>query len=76
MIKRFLSKKGQAILLIFIAAVLALAPMIALGVLSCVQPDFTAPLFRTTAGWVAIGTALVMEIVGYIAIRKITAIEV
>jgi tight adherence protein B len=56
--------------------VLALAPMIALGVLSCVQPDFTAPLFRTTAGWVAIGTALVMEIVGYIAIRKITAIEV
>jgi Flp pilus assembly protein TadB len=41
-----------------------------------VQPDFTAPLFRTTAGWVAIGTALVMEIVGYIAIRKITAIEV
>lgn len=56
--------------------VLALAPMIALGVLSCVQPDFTAPLFSTTTGWVAIGVALVMEIAGYIAIRKITAIEV
>ena len=56
--------------------VLALLP-IALGAFLCtVSPDYMRPLFEETTGRIAIGVAIVMEIIGYVVIRKIVDIKV
>lgn len=56
--------------------VLALLP-VALGVfLTTVSPDYMRPLFEETTGQIAIGVAVVMEIIGFLVIRKIVDIKV
>ena len=56
--------------------VLALLP-VALGVfLTTVSPDYMRPLFEETTGQMAIGVAVVMEIIGFLVIRKIVDIKV
>lgn len=56
--------------------VLALLP-VALGVfLTTVSPDYMRPLFEETAGQIAIAVAVVMEIIGFLVIRKIVDIKV
>ncbi len=55
--------------------VLALLP-IALGLfLTAVSPDYMRPLFEETAGRIAIAVAIVMEIIGFLVIRKIVDIK-
>lgn len=60
----------------FEGAVLSLAPIFAFVIFYFVQPDFMTPLFKTTTGWCALGVAGVFELLGFICIRRITAIEV
>ncbi|MCR5438364.1 MAG: type II secretion system F family protein [Selenomonas sp.] len=56
--------------------VLALLP-VALGVfLTTVSPDYMRPLFEETTGRIAIAVAVVMEIIGFLVIRKIVDIKV
>ena len=56
--------------------VLALLP-VALGLfLTTVSPDYMRPLFEETAGRIAIAVAVVMEIIGFLVIRKIVDIKV
>ena len=56
--------------------VLALLP-VALGLfLTTVSPDYMRPLYEETAGRIAIAVAVVMEIIGFLVIRKIVDIKV
>ena len=56
--------------------VLALLP-VALGIfLTTVSPDYMRPLYEETAGRIAIAVAVVMEIIGFLVIRKIVDIKV
>lgn len=60
----------------FEAMAMASAPLVAFGVLYLCQPDLMQPLVTTLVGWIAIAVALVLEIVGFLVIRHIVAIEV
>lgn len=60
----------------FEALAMASAPLAAFLLLYFAQPELVIPLVTTFTGWVAIGAALTMEVIGYIVIRKIVTIEV
>jgi tight adherence protein B len=60
----------------FEALAMASAPMVAFLLLYACQPDLMQPLVTTTTGWIAIGVALALEIVGFVVIKKIVTIEV
>ena len=60
----------------FEAIVMSLVPLIAFVVLYFCQPDLMMPLVTTSVGWCAIAGVLVLEVLGYLTIRKIMSIEV
>jgi len=60
----------------FEGLVLGCMPVAAFGVFYLLQPDTMGVLFKSTAGWVAIGVVMVLEALGFITIAKITKIEV
>lgn len=60
----------------FEAMAMASAPLAAFLLLYLCQPDLMQPLVTTTKGWIAIGIALVLEIIGFVVIKKIVTIEV
>lgn len=60
----------------FEAIAMASAPLAAFLLLYFTQPGLMTPLVTTTTGWIAIGVAFVLEVIGYLVIRKIITIEV
>ena len=60
----------------FEAIAMASAPLAAFVLLYFCQPDLMLPLVTTAKGWMAIGAAATLEIIGYIVIKKIITIEV
>ncbi len=60
----------------FEAMAMASAPLAAFVLLYFCQPDLMQPLVTTTTGWIAICVALVLEVVGFVVIKKIVTIEV
>ncbi len=56
--------------------VITLLPFLLVGLISFINPSFMAPLFEDACGWIMMGVSVVMIIVGYIIINKITDIEV
>lgn len=60
----------------FEALAMASAPVAAFVLLYFCQPDLMRPLVTTTVGWIAIGVVAVLEVTGFLVIRKILAIEV
>ena len=51
-------------------------PVVLTGVISLINPEFTAPLFNDPCGWMMLGVSVVLIVVGYIVINKIVSIEV
>lgn len=60
----------------FEALAMGSAPLVAFILLYFCQPDLMRPLVTTTVGWIAIGVAFMLEVVGFFVIRKIVTIEV
>ena len=60
----------------FEAMAMASAPLAAFVILYFCQPDLMMPLVTTTVGWCAIGVTLLLELVGFIVIKKLVTIEV
>ena len=60
----------------FEAMAMASAPLAAFVLLYVCQPDLMKPLVTTTTGWIAIGVAAVLEVIGFVVIKKIVTIEV
>ena len=56
--------------------VLGAMPVVAFGIFYCIQPELMSVLFKTAAGWAAIGAAIVLETIGYFVISRIVTIEV
>lgn len=56
--------------------VLALLPIALAAILSIINPSYLAPLWEDPIGRVAIGAALVMELIGFFVIKRIVDIEV
>ncbi|MCW8928693.1 MAG: type II secretion system F family protein [Gammaproteobacteria bacterium] len=51
-------------------------PVLLAVMLSFIEPENMAKLYTTPAGWVVLGVIIVMEVLGYIFINKITSIDV
>jgi tight adherence protein B len=51
-------------------------PLFLMLVLTKMEPEAMYPLWHSMLGWVVLGIIAVMEIIGYLAIRKITNIDV
>jgi tight adherence protein B len=51
-------------------------PVVLVAVISFVNPGYTGELFFTLHGQVMLGVAIVMEMIGFVMIRKIIAIDV
>lgn len=56
--------------------VLALLPIALAAILSVMNPSYLAPLWEDQIGRLAIGAALVLELIGFIVIKRIVDIEV
>lgn len=56
--------------------VLALLPIALAAILSIMNPTYLAPLWEDQIGRVAIGAALVLELIGFFVIKRIVDIEV
>ena len=56
--------------------VLALLPVALAAILSIINPSYLAPLWEDPIGRVAIGAALVLELIGFFVIKRIVDIEV
>jgi tight adherence protein B len=56
--------------------VMSLLPVMLAGVLFFMEPEAMSLLFTTTIGWLVIGGCVMLETLGYFAIRKITNIDV
>lgn len=56
--------------------VLALIPPILGFILYTISPDYMQPLLTTTYGHIAIGVGFVMEVIGFLVIRKIMDIKI
>lgn len=56
--------------------VMSLLPVLLAGVLYLMEPDAMGLLFTTPTGWMVLAGCVVMEALGYVAIRKITHIDV
>ena len=59
----------------FEATLMAFFPFIAFVVLYLIDPDLMAPMVTTVAGWVTIGCIIVLEMIGFIILKKICAIR-
>ena len=60
----------------FEGMVLGAMPVVAFVIFYLIQPDLMMSLFRSVAGWTALGVAAVLEVVGFIVIGRLTKIEV
>ena len=60
----------------FEAMAMASAPLAAFIILYFCQPDLMKPLVTTTVGWCAIGVTIILEVLGFIVIKKLVTIEV
>jgi tight adherence protein B len=56
--------------------VLALLPVIMLGAVYLLDPQMVKPLFETAIGQIMVAAAIILEIAGVFAIRKIISIEI
>ena len=56
--------------------VMSLMPWLITGVLYVVDPDMIRPLFRETYGQLVLVAVVVLEVVGWLMIRKIVAIDI
>lgn len=56
--------------------VLALLPIALAAILSIMNPSYLAPLFEEQVGRIAVGVALVLELIGFFVIKRIVDIEV
>jgi tight adherence protein B len=56
--------------------VMTFLPMVLAAILYLMEPDAMMLLFTTRTGWVVLVVIAVMETLGYLSIRKITAIDV
>ena len=56
--------------------VLALLPVALAAVLSIINPSYLAPLWEEQIGRIAIGAAIVFELIGFLVIKRIVDIEV
>ena len=59
----------------FEAAAMGSAPLVAFGLLYMIAPEMMKPLVTTPTGWLALGIVVVMEIIGFLWIRKIVTVE-
>lgn len=55
--------------------VVGLMPVALLGIVSVVDPEFLAPLVRTPAGLMLLGSAVALELIGAFAIRAVVRVE-
>ncbi|WP_350343106.1 type II secretion system F family protein [Proteinivorax tanatarense] len=55
--------------------IIALLPVVLLVMISMVNPEYMAPMFNTTYGHVLLGLSIVLEVLGYITIKKLINIE-
>ena len=60
----------------FEALAMSLAPLAAFLILFLVNSELMMPLITTGVGWCAICAMLSLELIGYLAIRKIIDIKV
>lgn len=60
----------------FEAIAISLAPLIAFGILWCIDKELMKPMFTTGIGWCAIGIIAVLIGTGFFFINKIVTIEV
>lgn len=56
--------------------VMTVLPLFLAAVLYFMEPDAMSLMFTTRTGWLVLGVIVVMESLGYLAIRKITTIDV
>lgn len=56
--------------------IMALLPLFMMFALTILEPQSMRPLFHSPTGWVVLGIIAVMEVLGYLGIRKITDIDV
>lgn len=55
--------------------VVGLTPLALLGIMSLLDPEFVRPLWETSAGWLMLGIAALLEILGVLAIRAVVRAE-
>ena len=60
----------------FEAIAMSLAPLAAFAFMYLIQPELMRVLYTTTMGWCSLGAVAVLDVLGYIVIRKIVSIEV
>ena len=68
---KILTSQGRAT-----GTLITFLPVVLTGVISLINPSFTAPLFNDPCGWMMLGLSVVLIVVGYIVINKIVSIEV
>jgi tight adherence protein B len=56
--------------------VMSFLPVFLVLILLKLQPEAMSKLFTTRIGWAVLGVAITMELLGYLAIRKITRIDI
>jgi tight adherence protein B len=60
----------------FEAIAMSLAPLAAFVFMYLIQPELMRVLYTTTMGWCSLGAVAVLDVLGYVVIRKIVSIEV
>ena len=60
----------------FEGLVLGAMPVVAFVIFYLIQPDLMMTLFKSVAGWTALGVAAVLEAIGFVVISRLTKIEV
>ena len=56
--------------------ILAILPVALGAFISVINPDYLTPLFENELGYIAIAFAVIMEIIGFIIIRRIIDIDI
>jgi tight adherence protein B len=56
--------------------IVGMLPVFLMLVLSHMQHDAMAPLFNTLIGWAVLGVITILEVIGFLVIRKIVTIDV
>jgi tight adherence protein B len=56
--------------------ILAALPVVVGTILYLMEPEYVGQLFTTFIGWLMVGTAVFLQVVGYLWIRKIINIEI
>jgi tight adherence protein B len=56
--------------------IVGMLPLFLMLVLSKMQHDAMQPLFTTVIGWLVLGVIAILEVIGFLMIRKIVTIDV